>query len=85
MSLPNNKKYSLSEIHVGMKIQDREQLDNIHDMWIILVKKPEDTEYTIGFIGEKTNSKSDDLLKNYITCPIYNDSIDVTEDIYYEE
>ena len=85
MSASNNKKYTLSEIHEGMKIQNRDQLDKIYDMWIILVRKPEDTEYTIGFIGEKTNSVSDNLLKNYITCPVYNDSIDATEDIYYEE
>lgn len=79
------KKYTINEIYEGMKIQDRSQLDNIYDIWIILYRNPEDNVYTIGFIGEKTNSKSDALLKNYITCPIYNDSIDTAEDIYYEE
>lgn len=85
MSTPIYKQYIREEIYEGMKIQDRSQLDNIYDIWIILYKTPEDTEYTIGFIGEKTDSRSDNLLKEYITCPVYNDSMDITEDIYYEE
>ena len=76
---------NINELKIGMEIQDRSQLDNIYDTWIILYKNPGDTIYRIGFIGEKTDSRSDDLLKNYITCPIYNDSIDNAEDIYYED
>lgn len=86
MSTTYNKKYTISEIYEGMKIQNRSQLDNIYDTWIILVRKPEEIEYTIGFIGEKTNDRSDALYKNEnIICPVYNDSIDIDGDIYYEE
>ena len=86
MLAPIEKKYTLSEIYEGMKIQSRSQLDNIYDTWIILVKETEEMEYTIGFIGEKTNKKSDELYKKgYIICPVYNDSIDNNGDIYYEE
>ena len=81
----SKKMYNLSDIHVGMKIQDRSQLDNIFDTWIILYKKSKEEDYTIGFIGKHTTVESDNLLKDYITCPIYNDSINTTEDIYYEE
>lgn len=86
MSAIANRKYSLEEISEGMKIQDRSQLDNIYDTWIIMYKKPEDTEYIIGFIGAETDSRSDALYnKGYIICPVYNDSIDISGDVYYEE
>ncbi|MCM1542120.1 MAG: hypothetical protein NC121_12795 [Blautia sp.] len=87
MSAPaSNKKYSLEEIREGMKIQDRSQLDNIYDTWIIMYKNPGDTEYIIGFIGTETNSRSDALYdKGYTICPVYNDSIDISGDVYYEE
>ena len=81
----SKKMYNLSDIYVGMKIQDRSQLDNIFDTWIILYKESKEEDYTIGFIGKHTTMESDNLLKDYITCPIYNDSINSTEDIYCEE
>lgn len=81
-----SKKYALSELRVGMQIKDKSQLDNIYDIWVILVKKPNDTMYTIGFIGKDTNEESDKLYtqENQI-CPVYNDSIELEEDIFYEE
>ena len=86
MSTLLDKKYTREEIYEGMKIQSRKQLDDIYDTWIILFKASEkDEEYTIGFIGAETNTESDELLRNYITCPVFNDSIDLAEDIYYEE
>jgi hypothetical protein len=33
------RKYSLSELRKGMTIKSKEQLSNIYDVWIILVKK----------------------------------------------
>jgi hypothetical protein len=80
------KKYTLSEIKLGMKIKSKEQLSNIYDTWILLIKKPEEKEYTIQFIGKETNSESDALFSSgNIICPVYNDSIDSDGDIYYEE
>jgi hypothetical protein len=80
------QKYSRSEIKEGMKIKSREQLSNIYDTWIILVRKPEEREYTIGFIGEKTDSRSDALYTaGNIICPVYNDSMDIAGEVYYEE
>lgn len=35
----NLPKYTLDQIHVGMKIKEPEQLDNIYDTWIILYRK----------------------------------------------
>ena len=80
-------KYNISEpkISIYSLEGDRSQLDNIFDTWIILYKKSKEEDYTIGFIGKHTTMESDNLLKDYITCPIYNDSIDSTEDIYCEE
>lgn len=81
-----NKKYTLPELKEGMKIASKEQLDNIYDTWIILVRKPEEEEYTIGFIGKETNSRSDSLYSpENIICPVFHDSIDAEGDIYYEE
>ena len=80
------EQYRLQDLREGMKIKSKEQLKNIYDTWIILVKKPEEQDYTIGFIGETTNSKSDELYTSgNIICPVYNDSIDAEGDIYYEE
>jgi hypothetical protein len=81
------RKYSLSELHKGMTIKSKEQLSNIYDVWIILVKKNDgDSDYTIGYIGKETNSESDLLFTSgNIICPVYNDSLNTDGDIYYEE
>ena len=85
MSVPV-KKYTLPELKVGMTIVNKSQLSEIYDTWILLVKQAEDTEYTIGFIGKETNTESDKLFKpgNQI-CPVYNDSMELEEDIFCDE
>lgn len=81
-------KYTLSDISKGMKVY-KEQLSEIHDTWIILYR-PKDSDMQedgiIGFIGKETNAESDALYssENIIT-PIYNDSIELEEDIFYDE
>lgn len=77
------KQYTLQELKVGMQIKDKSQLDSVYDTWIILTKQPDDTEYTIGFIGKETNTKSDKLFKQgKQICPVYNDSLELENDIY---
>jgi len=79
-------KYNLSDLKVGMEIQHVSQLDNIYDTWIILVKQDKKSPYKVGFIGKETNAESDKLYtKSNIICPIYNDSIELEGDIYFEE
>jgi hypothetical protein len=80
------RKYSLSELRKGMTIKSKEQLSNIYDVWIILVKKNDgDSDYTIGYIGKETNSESDLLFTSgNIICPVYNDSLNTDGDIYEE-
>jgi hypothetical protein len=87
MIISNEKKYTLSELHKGMSIKSKEQLSNIYDTWILLIKsKPDDNNYTIGFIGKETNSESDLLFSSgNIICPVFNDSINTDGDVYYEE
>jgi hypothetical protein len=42
--------------------------------------------YTIGFIGRETNEESDRLFEQgNVICPVYNDSMELEGDIYYEE
>lgn len=54
---------------------------------LFLVKKKNDNDYKIGFVGKETNSESAKLFKDpeNIICPVFNDSIDADEDVYYEE
>jgi len=81
------QKLSLNDIKVGMTIHDKDQLSNILDTWIILYKKPEQTEWTIGFIGKNIDEQTDKSYRNCGNdiCPVFNDSIDIEGDIYYEE
>lgn len=82
----NLRKYRLSEIYIGMKIIDKSQLSNIYDKWIILAKQNEHEEYTIRFIGDETNTQSDKLFnQGLIICPVYNDSIELEGDVYFDE
>ncbi len=82
------KKYTLSEISKGMRVF-KEQLSEIYDTWIILYR-PKNVQMSedgiIGYIGKETNAESDKLYtsENIIT-PVYNDSIELEEDIYYDE
>ena len=42
--------------------------------------------YTVGFIGKETNTESDKLFaQGNMVCPVYNDSIELEGDMYYEE
>ncbi len=81
-------KYTISDISKGMKVY-KEQLSEIHDIWIILYR-PKDSDMKedgiIGYIGTETNAESDALYspENIIT-PVYNDSIELEEDIFYDE
>lgn len=81
------KKLRLEEIYVGMKVEP-EQLTEIYDIWIILIKSvqnPDETP-TIRFIGKETNKESDKLYtEDNIIIPIYNDKNEITGDVYYEE
>lgn len=81
-----NNKLTLNDLYIGMEIRDKNQLDNIYDTWIILVKKQNSDVYTVEFIGEEPDAESDKLFSGEnIVCPVYNDSIELEGDIYYEE
>ena len=81
-----DKKLELKDLSIGMEIRDKNQLDGIYDTWIMLVKNKRSDAYTIGFIGRETNEESDRLFtQNRIICPVYNDSMELEGDIYYEE
>lgn len=81
-----DKKLELKDLYIGMEIKDKEQLNGIYDTWIMLVKNKRSDVYTIGFIGSETNEESDRLFtQNRIICPVYNDSMELEGDIYYEE
>ena len=79
-------KYTISDISKGMKVY-KEQLSEIHDIWIILYH-PKDSDMKedgiIGYIGTEPNAESDALYspENIIT-PVYNDSIELEEDIFF--
>jgi hypothetical protein len=52
----------------------------------MLVKSNDSDIYTVKFIGKETNEESDKLFtQGDIVCPVYNDSIELEGDIYYEE
>lgn len=69
-----------------MEIKNKDQLSGIYDTWIMLVKRSDSDVYTVGFIGKETNTESDKLFaQGNVVCPVYNDSIELEGDIYYEE
>ncbi len=78
------KKYTLEELHIGMEVKP-EELSEIYDTWILLVKKTKEEIGKIAFIGKKTDKNSDELFKQGYVTPIYNDSSELNGDIYYEE
>lgn len=85
MEITNNK-FSLEDLYIGMEIKDKDQLSSIYDTWIMLVKNDNSEVYTVGFIGKETNAESDKLfMQGNVVCPVYNDSIELEWDIYYEE
>ncbi len=85
MEITNNK-FSLEDLYIGMEIKDKDQLSSIYDTWIMLVKNDNSDVYAVGFIGKETNAESDKLfMQGNVVCPVYNDSIELEGDIYYEE
>lgn len=85
MALVNNK-FTLEDLYIGMEVIDKDQLSSIYDTWIMLVKNNDSDVYTVGFIGKETNAESDKLFtQGNVVCPVYNDSMELEGDIYYEE
>lgn len=81
-----NNKFTLEDLYIGMEIKDKDQLSDIYDTWIMLVKNSDSDVYTVGFIGKETNTESDKLFaQGNMVCPVYNDSIELEGDMYYEE
>lgn len=81
-----NNKFTLEDLYIGMEVKDKDQLSDIYDTWIMLVKSNGADVYTVGFIGKETNAESDKLFaQGNIVCPVYNDSTELEGDIYYEE
>lgn len=80
------RKLKLSDLQIGRLVK-KEQLSEIYDAWIILVKNKNDNDCKIGFVGKEMNSESAKLFKDpeNIICPVFNDSIDADGDVYYEE
>lgn len=82
------KKLTLEELKLGMQVY-KEQLSDIYDTWIILYKPVNqeiEKDGIIGFIGKKTNSESFKLYTpDNLIIPVYNDSMELEGDIYYEE
>ncbi len=80
-------KLALEDLYIGLEIKDKEQLSDIYDTWVMLVKSSSNSDvYKVGFIGKETNTESDKLFaQGNVVCPVYNDSIELEGDIYYEE
>lgn len=81
-------KYKISDLSKGMKVY-KEQLSEILDTWIILYR-PKNSDMKedgiIGYIGNEPNAESDALYSSdNIITPVYNDSIELEEDIFYDE
>lgn len=82
----NDNKFRLEDLYIGMEIENKNQLSGIYDTWIMLVKNNDSDVYTVGFIGKETNAESDKLFtQGNVVCPVYNDSMELEGDIYYEE
>ena len=85
MTMADNK-FTLEDLYIGMEIKDKNQLSDIYDTWIMLVKSSDSDVYTVRFIGKETNAESDKLFaQGNVVCPVYNDSMELEGDIYYEE
>ncbi len=77
-----NNKFTLEDLYIGMEVKDKDQLSDIYDTWIMLVKSNGADVYTVGFIGKETNAESDKLFaQGNIVCPVYNDSTELEGDI----
>ncbi len=79
------RKLTINDLYIGMEIKDKNQLSNIYDMWILLVKNRDSDGYTVQFIGHETNAESDKLYaQGNIVCPVYNDSLELEQNACYE-
>lgn len=77
-----DNKFTLEDLYIGMEVKDKDQLSDIYDTWIMLVKSNGADVYTVGFIGKETNAESDKLFaQGNIVCPVYNDSTELEGDI----
>jgi hypothetical protein len=70
-----------------VKISD---LSSIYDLWMILIRPNDsdlsDDEGILSFVGDEPNEESFSLYqKGNAVIPIYNDSIELESDMYYEE
>lgn len=70
-----------------VKIAD---LSSIYDLWMILIRPNDsdlaDDEGILSFVGEEPNEESYSLYKkDNAIIPIYNDSMELESDMYYEE
>ncbi|MBQ7565164.1 MAG: hypothetical protein IJT16_14405 [Lachnospiraceae bacterium] len=88
-STSGNKKYTIDELHTGMKVKES-QLDNIFKKHIILINSylnsNGEIEGIIGFIGNQLNEESDRLnQKGVIVTHIYNEEVDKEGEVYYDE
>ena len=79
------RKLTVNDLYIGMEIKDKNQLSNIYDIWILLVKNRDSDGYTVQFIGQETNAESDKLYaQGNIVCPVYNDSLELEQNACYE-
>lgn len=80
------KKLKLEDLRVGMYVEIG-QLDEIYDTLIIVDEKSvDDTGGIIVFIGQKPCKESQEAMdKCTVIAPIYNDSIELNEDVIFDE
>ncbi len=81
------KQLSLEDLKIGMAV-NKDQLSNIYDTWIIIYRpkgQQMEKDGYIGFIGKETNEQSALLYtSDNIITPVFNDSMDLEDDIYEE-
>lgn len=81
------KQLSLEDLKIGMAV-NKDQLSNIYDTWIIIYRpkgQQMEKDGYIGFIGKETNEQSALLYtSDNIITPVFNDSMDLNDDIYEE-
>lgn len=79
-------KLNIDDLYIGKELMDKSQLSEIYDIWIFLAKNEYSNTYTVQFIGKETNAESDILFtQGNAVCPVYNDSLELDENIYFEE
>jgi len=81
------KQLSLEDLKIGMAV-NKDQLSNIYDTWIIIYRpkgQQMEKDGYIGFIGKETNEQSALFYtSDNIITPVFNDSMDLEDDIYEE-